>query len=654
MPSKMASGYAGAILLSMMVLFGIVTANDGQAAPKGNRGNGDRVSAEFLHDGPKVMRLREVMDIHERHKIDLMALPGVVASGTSLAPDGEPYIKVFTDRPDTPEVPDTLESVSIRKQVGNRFYALRGSTCDASGDQVCEARERWPLPVPIGVSVGNPAVSAGTIGARVTDGINVFILSNNHVLAANNPANIGDNILQPGKADGGVDPDDAIATLADFDPVVPCTRVGSQLECEPNPIDAAVAVSTPAELGVSTPQGEFGSNSGYGTPRSTLHPAYGDPELLGDEELVQLLGVAVQKYGRTTGLTTGTIDTVNASVNVCQDSACATVAMFTDQLIVTAAAPFSAGGDSGSLVVDNQRRPVGLLFAGSSQLTAINRIDLVLDRFGVWIDDRDSNGIGAGRTPNSVTNQWYSVGLQEGYAEAPVILASIETFDGGDTVGLRLRNIGPTGFEVKIEEEQSYDSEMGHTSEVVGYLTAGAGSITDSSGSVIGEAGLISISQGSGGQWRTITLQGNYATPVVLMNMTSYNGGQPSHIRLRNVTSTSFQYQIEEWDYLDQSHTTEDIGYVVLESGIHALSAGSQVEVGLVETDHQWKNIVLSGGFSSTPIMLSQCQTYYGGQAVVTRQRNGTNSGFQVRLQEEEGNDGGHLLEMIGYVAVGP
>src|SRR6185312_2014289 len=49
---------------------------------------------------------------------------------------------------------------------------------------------------------------------------------------------------------------------------------------------------------------------------------------------------------------------------------------------------FSNGGDSGSLIVgdDANLNPVGLLFAGSSTITIANRIDLVLNRFGVTID----------------------------------------------------------------------------------------------------------------------------------------------------------------------------------------------------------------------------------------------------------------------------
>ncbi|MDI9567293.1 MAG: hypothetical protein QM219_00115, partial [Bacillota bacterium] len=43
----------------------------------------------------------------------------------------------------------------------------------------------------------------------------------------------------------------------------------------------------------------------------------------------------------------------------------------------------SAGGDSGSLVLDGENNAVGLLFAGSEKYTIINQINHVLDQLGV-------------------------------------------------------------------------------------------------------------------------------------------------------------------------------------------------------------------------------------------------------------------------------
>jgi hypothetical protein len=55
-------------------------------------------------------------------------------------------------------------------------------------------------------------------------------------------------------------------------------------------------------------------------------------------------------------------------------------ARFTDQLV---AGPMSQGGDSGSAVLDNNNRLVGLLFAGSDQNTIINRIENVFSALDI-------------------------------------------------------------------------------------------------------------------------------------------------------------------------------------------------------------------------------------------------------------------------------
>jgi hypothetical protein len=197
----------------------------------------------------------------------------------------------------------------------------------------------------------------------VTDGTRTFALSNNHVFAAVNGGQEGDALLQPGAADGGRDPDDAIGTLFDFEELHLCRLA----LCQPNRIDAALALTSPEELGNETPEG------GYGAPRSSTRDAE--------------LGLEVQKYGRTTGLTVGRVTGIHATINVNYRTG---TARFEDQIVISGNG-FSAGGDSGSLVVTKgrllaDRRPIGLLFAGSPTSTLANPIDVVLDRFGVTVD----------------------------------------------------------------------------------------------------------------------------------------------------------------------------------------------------------------------------------------------------------------------------
>ena len=284
--------------------------------------------------------VREAIEVQHRHLGNLMRIPDVVGTGVGIGPDGLPAIKVFTARHGVPGIPEMLEFIPVHVEVTGMVVALGETT----------ARYR---PAPIGVSTGHPAITAGTISARVKDAAgNVYALSNNHVYANQNNANIGDNVLQPGPYDGGIDPADKIGVLHDFEPI-DFTFSGV------NYIDAAIALSSTVDLGNST------LPDGYGTPSSvTQEPS---------------IGLSVQKYGRTTSLTQGTVSAINVYVEVCYAQIwrfCIQSAYFYDQIQISPSG-FSGGGDSGSLIVTNDanKNPVGLLFAGSDTTTFANRIN---------------------------------------------------------------------------------------------------------------------------------------------------------------------------------------------------------------------------------------------------------------------------------------
>ena len=204
-----------------------------------------------------------------------------------------------------------------------------------------------------GFSVGHFKVTAGTLGTCCYDlspfpsvPRKYYILSNNHVLANSNNANIGDPILQPGRVDGGTIPRDIIARLSRFVPIR--FHSGNDKPC--NFVDAAIAEGNLQDLNREIYWG------GY-LKRLYVAPKIGD---------------IVQKTGRTTGFTTGKITNVNATVDVNYGSG--RVARFCRQIITT---DMSAGGDSGSLVADRDEGAVGLLFAGSATRTIVNNIAFV-------------------------------------------------------------------------------------------------------------------------------------------------------------------------------------------------------------------------------------------------------------------------------------
>jgi hypothetical protein len=240
-------------------------------------------------------------------------------------------------------------------------------------------------PAPGGVSIGHKDITAGTLGCLVKKNDQIFILSNNHVLANSNQAEIGDPILQPGPYDGGSYPDDHIANLEDF---VPINIIGLPSEC-PFATGVAGFLNGIAKLFGSSVKMQAIDQQAIENLVDAAIARPLNPEDVSDEILeigtIQgsaeaELGMAIKKSGRTTGLTTGVVEQVDVSANVQYGEG--KIALFTDQLMAGA---MSQGGDSGSAVLDDNNRLVGLLFAGSDTTTVINRIENVFSLLEVSV-----------------------------------------------------------------------------------------------------------------------------------------------------------------------------------------------------------------------------------------------------------------------------
>jgi hypothetical protein len=204
-----------------------------------------------------------------------------------------------------------------------------------------------------------------------------YVLSNNHVIARLNQAGRGEDITQPGLVDNGCqpNPNDVVADLADFVPI----RFATGRRAPPNEVDAAIAQVRP---GTVDPNGAI----------LDIGPV--SASIVRDS-----LGMPVQKSGRTTGHTLGTIAAVDVTLDVCYDPACSQVARYMDQFLVTPGT-FGFFGDSGSLVTNvvaprAAPNPVGLLFAVSPLYTAANPIGAVLSAFRAGM-------VGSGATASAV------------------------------------------------------------------------------------------------------------------------------------------------------------------------------------------------------------------------------------------------------------
>jgi hypothetical protein len=259
----------------------------------------------------------------------------------------------------SPGLQQTLDEI-LRRAKGEASIRVIGRL----SKQQFGARNR---PLLLGSSIGHPRVAAGTLGCFVTrHGFDRYILSNNHVLANENRERIGDEILQPAPADRGLSPVDCVAALSGFTPL---SHVGKNL------VDAAVAlVREDIEADLLTLTG-LGTLQG---PRASSVEG----------------GEIVFKVGRTTGLTRGRVSAFEMDdIWIRYDTG---TLGFDGQIEIEPldSTPFSLGGDSGALIVDEACRAVGLLFAGNDvDVTYANPIDPVLRALGVRLLAGPSPGV---------------------------------------------------------------------------------------------------------------------------------------------------------------------------------------------------------------------------------------------------------------------
>lgn len=307
-------------------------------------------------------RVQEIAAIQDRHTPELMAMQRVIGTATGLDAKGQLAIMVYTEEP-SDELPTSIEGVPVVQEVTGKIVAMA----------VADHRVKQTPPIQMGTSGGwrydlaNGYCCGGTLGSLVLKGGQQYVLSNYHVLEADivsggnsRVAAAGDPVVQPALIDVACNAATAqnVATLSGIK-----SLPGSN-------VDAAIAQVTSGMVQTN------GSILEIGTISATTQAA--------------ALNQKVKKSGRTTGLTRSTVSGLNATISVAYENECAGgsafTKTFTGQIVIkNRRSSFLAGGDSGSLMVQDvtsNARAVGLLFAGSSTSAIANPIGQVLSFLG--------------------------------------------------------------------------------------------------------------------------------------------------------------------------------------------------------------------------------------------------------------------------------
>ncbi len=175
--------------------------------------------------------------------------------------------------------------------------------------------------------------------------------------------------------------------------------------------------------------------------------------------------------------------------------------------------------------------------------------------------------------------------------------------------------------------------------------------INDGSLTVIAEAGSVTVSQADASTWHAVAFQHAFTDPIVVMGPASSGDPEPLTLRVRNVTGSGFEFQLDEWDYLDGAHGTETVPYVVAERGVHTLADGRLLEAGTTSAKGNISTASFSAPFAAPPVLVGQVVSPSNPKALAVRLRNVSASSFQVRLmaQEREGKAGPETLAYVAF-----
>ena len=153
--------------------------------------------------------------------------------------------------------------------------------------------------------------------------------------------------------------------------------------------------------------------------------------------------------------------------------------------------------------------------------------------------------------------------------------------------------------------------------------------------------------------WTTVQLKQAFSDPIVIANIMGFEGDHPSVIRIRNAGPSGFEIRVQEWDYLDGTHKTEQIGYLVLERGTHILGDGTMILADSFRTNQttSFATVHFATELSSIPVVATSIVTVEDSASVTGRMENVSTQGFEYLMQEQESADQVHQTETIMYVA---
>jgi PKD repeat protein len=245
---------------------------------------------------------------------------------------------------------------------------------------------------------------------------------------------------------------------------------------------------------------------------------------------------------------------------------------------------------------------------------------------------------------------WKRITFRQVFIDPIVVATPLSSNDFAPAI-IRIRNVGPTGFEIRVQEWDYLDGA--HLPETVSYLAMERGSHALGTGIRV-EAGRMTTNKVT--SWPTVSFQQGFfqVAPVLLTAVTSFNEADAVITRVDGVSAHDFQIGLQEQTSNAPSHGTENIDYIAWEPSAGTVD-GLLFEVKNttnVVTDQVY-TLQFTELFLTPPMFLAGMQTTHGTDPATLRWDHKDQSQVVIQLQEEVSTVPNltHTTEVVGYMA---
>ncbi len=234
----------------------------------------------------------------------------------------------------------------------------------------------------------------------------------------------------------------------------------------------------------------------------------------------------------------------------------------------------------------------------------------------------------------------------------PVIIANTVTRNDTAPSVIRISDVDAQGFTIQI---QPYDYlEAGHGMETISYLVMEKGSYTLDDGTQI-EAGLFDTNATTFAVHSLIN-QLNVA-PVVFTSIITSNDPEAVIGRVRNISTTGFEFRLQEQEANAKVHGLETVAYLAWTPG-SGTTNGIQFQVGNTSDAVSHKNFTINFNqyFTESPFHFAGMQTTDGGDTASVKIIQAGTAGMEIMVEEEASKDSetNHTKEIAGFLVLLP